>query len=65
MGYYQSTLRLDSVVTITLLLTLNLNAMMFILSFICFIVTIEMDDIGSKDFLEQYIDIEDTFKNLL
>ena len=60
--YYQSVLKLDNYVTIVLLLSLNINAIMFIFAFLCFVLTIEIESI-SKDFLEQYIDIEE--KNLL
>jgi hypothetical protein len=49
---------------LVLVLTLNINGVMFMLSYGVFVLTVKTD-IVQMDYLEQYIDIDDTDKNML
>jgi hypothetical protein len=64
LSFYKPHGQLEFNFMLVLALALNINAVMFLLSFAVFIFTIKTD-IVQIDYLEQYIDIEETTKNML
>jgi hypothetical protein len=64
LSYYKPGAEVEKYVMFILLITLNVNSFMFLLTFSIFILSVQTD-MMQMDYIEQYIDIEETTKNIL